>query len=63
MTKVICPKCGKRGSLTLKKTRKYSYWYIGHYIGYNAGTGTSNVKWCYVGKELPTNLEVLENES
>jgi len=61
MTSVICPKCNKRGSLTQKRTDGYSYWYVGHYIGYDEVS--TKVKWCYIGKELPTNLEVLENES
>ena len=55
MTVIICPKCGKKGSLHLTKTRKYSYWRVAHYKGLK-GT-TRQVKWCYIGKKLPEEIK------
>lgn len=54
---MICPKCNKRGSLTLKKNNDYRYWYTGHYRGHE--DNTIKVKWCYIGKELPEELKRL----
>jgi hypothetical protein len=55
-----CPKCGKKGSLHLTRTRGYHYWRIAHYTGYDGKvTGTRHVKWCYIGKELPEELKRL----
>lgn len=49
MTSVVCKKCGKRGSLTRKRTKSgrymYEYWYVEHY-----NPLTSKRSWCYVGK-------------
>jgi len=51
---VMCPKCNKRGSLQIKKTKHGNYWRIGHYIGLKGKT--RQVKWCYIGKELPESI-------
>ena len=52
---VLCPKCGKKGSLQPKKTKHGIYWRIGHYIGLKGKT--RQVKWCYIGKELPESIK------
>ena len=48
--RIICPKCGKEGSLHLKQAwgrkGKFYYWYVAHYLGMNGKT--SKLKWCYV---------------
>ncbi|MDH5449183.1 MAG: hypothetical protein OEX01_09330 [Candidatus Bathyarchaeota archaeon] len=58
MTKVLCPKCSQKGWLTTKNIKGHDYWYVCHYIDYKA----KKQKWCYIGKNLPSNLKVLENE-
>lgn len=59
MATVICPKCREKGSLTLKSTNGYRYWYVGHYIGMEGMT--AKVRWCYLGKteDLPRELQRL----
>ena len=48
---VICPKCGRRGTLTRKPTKTgrytYVYWYVRH---------SKPPIWCYIGKDLPESL-------
>lgn len=56
---VICPKCGERGSLQLKKSRGLKgvgyYWCVAHYLGMEGKT--AKVKWCYVHKYEVQRLE------
>jgi hypothetical protein len=54
MTVVICPKCGNKGSLQPKKVKDVVYWRIAHYRGLKGKT--RQVKWCYIGKELPESI-------
>jgi len=54
-TTVLCPKCNKRGSLQLKKTKHGNYWRVAHYIGLEGKT--RKIQWCYIGKELPNSLK------
>lgn len=48
--RIICPKCGKEGSLHLKKSRGIKgvgyYWCVAHYLSMEGKT--AKVRWCYV---------------
>ena len=54
-TTVLCPKCNKRGSLQLKKTKHGTYWRVAHYIGLKGKT--RKIKWCYLKRELRESLQ------
>ncbi len=41
---VVCPKCGKHGSLTSRKVKGKRYEYVAHFEN-------GRIKWCYVGRE------------
>ncbi|MBI2938416.1 MAG: hypothetical protein HYY22_09430 [Thaumarchaeota archaeon] len=56
-----CPRCGRLGSFHIKEFlgeggQIYRYWYTAHYrpaaVAENGKKG--NIKWCYVGKSLPS---------
>ena len=54
--RVTCIKCGKEGSLMIKQTVskgiKYRYFYVKHMV-------SKKIKWCYIGKELPEEYQML----
>ena len=56
MTTVKCLKCGNEGYLMVKQTVSkkitYQYWYVKHFAN-------KKIKWCYIGKTLPTQYENL----
>ena len=61
-----CPKCGKKGTLTLRLTIskgiRYRYYYVQHVL-HNEKRKT---KWCYLGKykDLPDDIrELIPKES
>jgi len=49
---MICPKCGKKGILVRKwsKKRKYFYWYVNHRE--KIKSGKYKYKSCYIGSKL-----------
>ena len=55
---VKCVKCGAMGTLTLKtsitKGKRYEYFYVQH-----TDLETYKKKWCYLGKELPSEYQNL----
>lgn len=52
--KILDDPCGKRGSLQQREiprgNKRYPYWYCAHYDSSKA----SKLRWCYIGKNLPT---------
>jgi len=65
MKDVVCPVCGKKGSLQIKfiKTtsgKKIPYYYVAHYEMLKGETRV--VSWHYIGKSLPENLIKVEGE-
>ena len=65
MKSVVCPVCGKKGSLQIKyiKTtsgKKIPYYYVAHYEMLKGETRVLN--WHYIGKSLPENLIKVEGE-
>ena len=46
-----CPRCGKSGSLHLKKVQRGHYYYIAHY-----DVSKHGVHWCYVRKAVAVSL-------
>jgi hypothetical protein len=65
MKEVICPVCGKKGSLHLKTVKnnygvEYTYYYVAHYDGLEGKT--RKVVWHYVGKSPDVRFEESEGE-
>ena len=61
----LCPRCGRPGSFHIKEFlgkggRIYRYWYTAHYRPKNGKK--SSIKWCYVGKSLPSSSPEPANE-
>ncbi len=60
MAKVTCLKCGNQGYLIVKQTVskgiRYQYWYVKHNVD-------DKIKWCYVGKILPSEYSKLVPET
>jgi len=59
MKNVVCPVCGKKGSLQIKYIKTTSgneiaYYYVAHYRQLKGKTRL--VTWHYIGKSLPENL-------
>ena len=56
---VTCPRCGNKGTLTLRLTIskgiRYRYYYVQH-VSFN---GKRKTKWCYLGKynDLPNEIK------
>jgi len=61
---VKCIKCGRRGNLTIKKTKTrtkyYQYYYVQHYRKEN-----DKIEWCYLGSydRLPEKYKEKINEN
>ena len=59
MTTVKCLKCGNDGYLMTKQTVSkgitYQYWYVKHFVN-------KKIKWCYIGKTLPTEYSKLASK-
>jgi len=50
MARVVCPKCGRLGTLSVKKVKGKDYCYVAH-------KDSGKVKWCYVGRGAEEPLE------
>ena len=65
MKSVVCPVCGKKGSLQIKYIKttngnEIPYYYVAHYEMLKGETRV--VSWHYIGKSLPENLIKVEGE-
>ena len=65
MTEIICPVCGKKGTLHIKEVKNnygvvYTYYYVAHYDGVRGKT--RKLKWHYIGKELPEQKNKSESQ-
>lgn len=65
----LCPRCGRFGSFHIKVFlgkggRIYRYWYTAHYRSEIVGDGKNgHVKWCYIGKSLPSSEPNISNKN
>jgi hypothetical protein len=68
-----CPRCGRLGSFHIKEFlgeggQVYRYWYTAHYkpvitaVAAENGRKGSRVKWCYIGKSLPSSEPDIPNK-
>jgi len=53
MVRVVCPRCGRFGTLSVKKVKGRAYCYVAH-------KDSGRVKWCYVGRGVEEPLEAAE---
>ena len=60
MKNVVCPVCGKKGSLQIKYIKttngnKIPYYYVAHYEMLKGETRVLN--WHYIGKNVPESIK------
>ena len=60
MKNVVCPVCGKKGSLQVKyikttSNNKIPYYYVAHYEMLKGETRV--VSWHYIGKNVPESIK------